>query len=70
MRVQLKYECIKNYIKTFELVLGGVSNILVKKKYYAHTNYKMQMCNVSVSTYELNGLIIPLKTVTIQYKDE
>lgn len=50
--------------------MGSVSNILVKKKYYAHTNYKMQMCNVNVSAYELNGHIIPLKTVTEQYKDE
>lgn len=30
----------------------------------------MQKSNVNVSGYELNGLTIPFKTLTVQFKDE
>lgn len=30
----------------------------------------MQMRNVNISAYELSDLIIPFKTVIVQYKDE
>lgn len=54
---------------TVELVLHIVSTVLVKNKTYMHTRGNTN-CVVLVILYELNVLIVALKTRIAEYKDE